>query len=330
MGEKWKKIFLLTLCFYFVYLLKRKYISTTNFQYSDFIVNFKYTINSKNHGFYHIDFSKLYSSQEYYDLIQCRESLKYDVATTICVNNIQDDTSISGDFWKNGVWKPDVLQRFLEFVKQNPDWLVIDIGPKIGQFTLFASKLGSRVLSVEPFHENTLRIHKAVRNESLEDKVILIQNAISDQSGEVLKYPRLLGNLAGNIWFRHKSPKYTKKDMENDKFLTETITLEDLIDVIPSKFDGTKYQKALIRFDIEGYEPYAFKRAQSLFNEMDVQVIFMEWMHFPRYVKYQHLVENMIRFLIQRNMQPYSNETRLDVSDWKNWPFDIYWVKIKN
>jgi FkbM family methyltransferase len=47
------------------------------------------------------------------------------------------------------------------YVKKYKDCLVLDIGANIGHYTMFAAKIGRNVVSVEPFEENILRIHKA-------------------------------------------------------------------------------------------------------------------------------------------------------------------------
>ena len=61
----------------------------------------------------------------------------------------------------------------------------MDVGAQIGQYSLFAAKMGRDVLTVEPFYDNILRIHKAAKEEKIEAKIKLIKNAISDKRNEV-------------------------------------------------------------------------------------------------------------------------------------------------
>ena len=62
---------------------------------------------------------------------------------------------------------------------------MLDVGAQIGQYSLFAAKMGRDVVTVEPFYDNILRIHKAAKEEKFENKIKLIKNAISDKRNEV-------------------------------------------------------------------------------------------------------------------------------------------------
>ena len=42
------------------------------------------------------------------------------------------------------------------------------MGAQIGQYSLFAAAMNRKVVTVEPFHDNILRIHKAAYNKSLD------------------------------------------------------------------------------------------------------------------------------------------------------------------
>ena len=37
------------------------------------------------------------------------------------------------------------------------------------------------------------------------------------------------------------------------------------------------YKQAILKIDIEGFEPFAFQHAAKLFDAIDIQIIFMEW-----------------------------------------------------
>ena len=37
------------------------------------------------------------------------------------------------------------------------------------------------------------------------------------------------------------------------------------------------FKKAVLKIDIEGFEPFAFAHASLLFNTLDIRIIFMEW-----------------------------------------------------
>ena len=58
--------------------------------------------------------------------------------------------------------------------------------------------------------------------------------------------------------------------------MVETILLDDIIRYLPKNMNRT-YSKAIMKIDIEGYEPYAFKTAKNLFSLIEIEIIFMEW-----------------------------------------------------
>ena len=65
--------------------------------------------------------------------------------------------------------------------------MVIDIGSNIGLYSLFSSKLGRDVLSVEPFKDNIIRFHKAVKIQGLENRITLLNNVVYNKPGIIKK-----------------------------------------------------------------------------------------------------------------------------------------------
>ena len=142
---------------------------------------------------------------------------------------------------------------------------------------MFAAKLGHKVLAVEPFYDNILRIHKGSYMEKIYNNIVLIQNAISDKRNEIkslFKLPIAIGaqSLIPNKEF---SETYPIEKNESHKYLVETILFDDIVPYLSNK--ENKLKKGLLKIDIEGYEPYAFQNANLLFNTIDIQIIFMEW-----------------------------------------------------
>lgn len=116
---------------------------------------------------------------------------------------------------------------------------------------------------------------------------------------------------------------------EKNKLLVETIILDDLIPYLPSQDlnKTNKYQKAIMKIDIEGFESHLFEHAHKFFDYVNVQVIFMEWVH----VKVQTNVTRiqcMLDFLYERKFIAFGEKNKLDKKEWKNWFFiDIIWIK---
>ena len=53
--------------------------------------------------------------------------------------------------------------------------------------------------------------------------------------------------------------------------------MDDLIDYVPLNKYGKRHERAIIKIDIESFEPYAFSNCKKLFALYDIQMIFMEW-----------------------------------------------------
>lgn len=104
--------------------------------------------------------------------------------------------------------------------------------------------------------------------------------------------------------------------------------MDDLVTIIPKNDNGQVYTKAIIKFDIEGHESLIFQCASQFFNKIDVEIIFMEWMNVAIQQNITN-VENTIKFLLHRNFLPHKKDSELKISDWRLWPTDIIWKKIK-
>jgi FkbM family methyltransferase len=218
-----------------------------------------------------------------YKYIPCRLSKSINnVITTLCVHEITKDGWVSSSIWKYGVWEENIVTNVLYSLSKNPESLFLDIGAQVGEYSLYAAKLGCDVLTVEPFYDNIMRIHKAAFNESLGDKITLIKNAISNRRGEIKLLKKRLTNIGGQSLIENKNRNFTKDDMlnQNDinsKYFVETILFDDIVYNLPLNKDGREYTTAIMKIDIESFEPYAFQYASKLFDTLKILVIYMEW-----------------------------------------------------
>jgi hypothetical protein len=113
---------------------------------------------------------------------------------------------------------------------------------------------------------------------------------------------------------------------ENDKYLVETILFDDIVNYFPK---NKQYKQAVLKIDIEGFEPYAFAQAKILFDSIDIVVIFMEWLNLPNQVESHKEIRDMIDFLSSYKLKPYAiNGRLLEINQWvTSWPGDIIWRK---
>jgi len=109
--------------------------------------------------------------------------------------------------------------------------------------------MGRKVVTVEPFHDNILRIHKAAYLEKTYKNILLIKNAISNKRNEIKLLKAERSNIGGQSLLDHKDKIY-KKD-KNNKYLVETILFDDIVPYLPYKNDTTKerFKKAILKID---------------------------------------------------------------------------------
>jgi FkbM family methyltransferase len=211
-------------------------------------------------------------------------------------------------------------------LKTHKDWLVLDIGANIGQYSLIAAKMGSNVLAVEPFYDSILRIHKGAIHSGVQHKILLIKNVISNIRNDVkmLRNIRRYGEQHVDI-----NDKTRYKRNKRNKYLVETILFDDLLNYLPKYNKNQAYKKAIIKMDLEGLEPLALAHASKIFEHLDIPVIIMRWETIKRERISHALVDNMITFLINHGLKPHPIESTnvLNLKNWKSWPRNVIWKK---
>lgn len=196
------------------------------------------------------------------------------------------------------------------------------IEQKKGVYTLFAAKMGHQVVSVEPFYDNILRIHKSAYLEKTVNRIVLITNAISNTRNEYKLLNQQPSNIGGQSLYHNKDKKFTKD--KNNKYLVRTILFDDIVPYLPKE-----YTKAILKIDIESFEIFAFENAELLFTRLDIRLVYMEWNNFPTMKPEFDRIVVMIEFFETRDFRAFDNEKMLDGKNFTNWPWDIVWKKIK-
>lgn len=191
--------------------------------------------------------------------------------------------------------------------------------------------MGHDVISVEPFHDSLMRIHKASSLENTQSRITLVQNAVSNRRREQRQLTYELENIGaqslldlsdGTFKFKFEIP-----ERERDKYTVETILMDDLLAHVPKNREHRPYSKCLIKIDIEGMEMYAFQNARQLFTQLQVQLVFMEWKMMRQQVAAYPLIIQMINFLYSFELRPFAGETQLEKDSWREWPHDILWKR---
>jgi FkbM family methyltransferase len=272
----------------------------------------------------------LYALQQPNDFeFECIKTKKVTVQVTICLHELENDVLVSKALQKYGIWEESIITTFMRMLKASHDIGVLDIGAHLGQYCLFAAKFGRRCIAVEPFYDNYVRIHKSALIERTQSMITLVVNGISDKSGEVKKLSVVSTNIAsqGIYGSLNLAGKVNETQIKNDKYLVETITLNDLIHVIPSAL-----KKVLLKIEIKNYEIKAFKKSRDLFKRLDILAIFLEWDNDkknPEIFPNLNEIEEFIEYLYSNNFKPRDaiNYQNLNKKEWKIWPTNVIWVK---
>jgi len=254
------------------------------------------------------------------------------VQTTLCLHDLEKDFT-SRTINSNGIKEKELLIPFLKYLKKNPDHLFLDVGTHVGLFTMFAAKLGRDVVSVEPFHDNAIRIHKASRIEDVWRRITLVKNAVSDKPNEI-KFLQPRNNIGQQSLVPNRNKIYLRENIKTHKhakYFVDTIRLDDLVELISSDETLREYKKAIMKIDIEAYEPIAFKKASKLFDALDIRMVFMEWTNLKDQEDLTKEINAMISFFTKRHYIPFGpiDNERLDLKKWRNgWGVDVIWKKM--
>ena len=156
---------------------------------------------------------------------------------------------------------------------------------------------------------------------------MLVHNALSNKRNET-KMLQPHENFRSKSLFRFNSLQSTRN--KSNKYLVKTILFDDIIPYIPSKNNKNEsFTKAVLKIDIEGFEPFAFQNAQKLLDTLDILSIHMEWYTIMKELD-EALVMPMIYMLTGKNYAPFGdNGIKLALNKWKiGWTFNVEWRKI--
>jgi FkbM family methyltransferase len=239
------------------------------------------------------------------------------VRTTICVHGPRD--VVSRSLLKDRIWEEQHLIQLFGFLIRYPQISLIDVGANLGTYTMFAASLGRFVLAIECFKPNIDRILKAVQIEKVQDRVVLIGNAIFSESGKYLKIESDLDNIGGQAIIANS----TVKDSNNDVYTVKTMRFDDILPILKQK----NIRNAVMKVDIQWSEAFLCETGGKTFDYVNLPVVLMEWVVIGRYDDRMHKV---LKFFVRRGYIATTNMCEvLDEKDaFRSWPNDIYWMKM--
>ena len=242
-------------------------------------------------------------------------------STSICLHDSQKDMYVSEAFRENTtIWEEDGVVRILELLLRHPHLDFIDIGANIGAYSMYAAALGRFVLAIECFGPNIQRLHRAIQLANIGNRILVIQNAIFSQSGQMLR----LSNVAFNVGAQRINPTRKEANSQsaiNDPYLVKTIILDDLVPLVISR----GIRGAIMKIDIEGSEAFLVESGRQFFDTLEIPFVQMEWMNVKRY---SDRVNIILKFFGERNYQSLTLTCQpLDLANTAQWPNDVFWIK---
>ncbi len=150
--------------------------------------------------------------------------------------------------------------------------VILDLGANVGYATMwFAMHFpNAQVIAVEPLKANVERIRKQVENAKIEDRVVVIEAAISDRNQELELYMdageffHTGASLSPDHIYHNQTAKIVAK--------VECLSLDNLIEQYHLS------QPDVIKIDIEGTETDLFSNVTPQFDDImtNVQVLAIE------------------------------------------------------
>ena len=94
----------------------------------------------------------------YEQLIQ--SCFKFQPEFIICIYDANDDIFVSKSIFEKRTWEKGISLTIKLLLEQmNQDSLFLDIGANLGIHSLYAAKLGYRVVAVEPQENNLIKVN---------------------------------------------------------------------------------------------------------------------------------------------------------------------------
>ncbi|UJR24507.1 hypothetical protein I4U23_005882 [Adineta vaga] len=263
-----------------------------------------------------IDLGK--ETKENFSCIQTKRLLDT-IQTTICLHDSRD--AVSNEIRKDKIWEEKHLNKLFQYLIDNPHMNFIDIGANLGAYTMFVASLGRQVISIECFKPNIERIRRAIQIEKVQNKVILIGNAIYSFSGEQLALQSEPNNIGSQGLDLTLDLRQTKL---NETYIVKTILFNDILPILKIK----NIRHAIMKVDIQWSEMYICQRGSDVFDYVNIPIVFMEW-DINGKGRYEYRLRFILKFFLQRNYIPTADmcKTLQEVDALSYWPVLIFYLQ---
>ncbi len=173
-----------------------------------------------------------------------------------------------------GSLEPFELSIFCEMVRRNPGNVFIDLGANYGLYTLHAGDLArenliAKVVAVEPDQRVFKKLSESVRYNGFENAVVLLNKAISDRDDEQITLFVNKGGSPDNRTFVDGGINFSSR------YPVKTICVDTIVSELCST--GLEHNGVIIKMDIQGNEPRAFKGMKKTLSEYSSLALLFEF-----------------------------------------------------
>lgn len=179
----------------------------------------------------------------------------------------KEELSIGRWLSSTGYWESWITSWFTNNIK--PGFICLDIGANYGYYTRIMQKLSGpdgKVYAIEANDYLSDLIKKSITDYPIINgsNVEIFSFAVSDKNDKcILKIPKKYIGGSSIVYYTHELPSNIPHEEWNEDLEVETKILDD---VINEHID-------LIKMDIEGAEPLAWKGMQKVLDSTDVVVV---------------------------------------------------------
>uniref|UniRef100_A0A1I8I4R2 Methyltransf_21 domain-containing protein n=1 Tax=Macrostomum lignano TaxID=282301 RepID=A0A1I8I4R2_9PLAT len=216
-------------------------------------------------------------------------------------------------------WESEQTTFIRKALELLPGAGLLDVGSQLGAYSLHAAQMGRRVVAIDAFYQNSIRLFASVTANGFQDQVRVYWNALGVKSNGKMNIalPSTCNTGGGG--------PASKGDSSISDFIdVRTASLDEIV-VGDGCFSGVS--ELVLKVDMEAQEWLVKATGAKVFKRFKVSVIMMEWegtkMH------HSDIAPGIIEFYKSHGLLPHNLvRTRLVRlgEDFKSWPWDVFWA----
>lgn len=208
------------------------------------------------------------------------------------------DQYISRNISREGSYEGHNVQTLLQYMKQFPKAVFLDLGANIGAFSVPIAAHGYRVIAVECLRSNVMRLCASMNEANLANKMTIVYNALNQKHEKVS-----LVSAKGNIGMT------AVVDQGKGNETIDSILLDDLLEVF-------NLEQVVIKMDVLEQEDIVLNGGDEFFNKVRVEALLMEFIHHQN-DDYNNDGKFIVDLLASHDLEPDVPEHLKH--DYKNW-----------